>query len=159
MEVKDIVAFEYAKTAERIYNLKGEAIAYKTTPGYGYFPEGSNVGQRVRPNPDEFNSKNFKYGQTTFVTVSAHMSPKSAAWKEYCWTRRRANIISAAILLLKRDGDLSSQAPSGQRRKLKAKSKNYLEKIRKRLDKDPGRYRRVTVWLTERSAARAARAA
>lgn len=156
MTSKDIIAFEYAQTASRIYDLKQQALKTVLIPSYGYYAEGSNVGQRTKPLPDEYSKGNYKHGKTNFVKITEHMSPKSPLWKEYSYTRSRARMLCVAILLAK---GLSRKEIDSQRRDLVGKAKRYIKKVENRLSKQPQQYAQVEKWLAEREDARALRAA
>jgi hypothetical protein len=164
--IRNIISYEYEKTAEKINKLK--AGAYKTSEHekYAYRSPDEKTFRNDRPS-DALMAAGWTYGKVKFERAESHMSPKHQLWRDYRNAKRRATLLLAARMILKANDEavpektaisvfiaaniFRSQARTATKQKSLAYSaQRLLRKLDNRLSNQPERFSQVDQWRRAR---------
>jgi len=159
--ITEAVQFAVRKQALAIHDMKMAARAVESYDKYGYVsPDGSSISSKRPSNPEK---ADWKPGKIKCEKVVAHMSPKSAQWRQYRAAQCRVSLLLTARLILKcggnsvpsfkelqaalREGSISHHARRGRRNQLAFKAYRYLKKLANRLERTPEAFSEAEVYL------------
>jgi hypothetical protein len=149
------------KQARAIHDLKMADRVVESYQKYGYLsPDGTSFSARRPSDPEK---SDWKPGKFSGEKVVAHMSPKSARWRQYRAARSQASLLLTGRLILKcggeavpsigelrialGEGEISHHARRGCQRRLAFKAYRYLKKLANRLERRPEVFAEVQASL------------